>query len=109
MINRILQHLQAHPPTAPPTDYWWVETREDVHFVSASTARAIERRLDRESPPRWLVFRDVFGARRRILASSVRVLGESTAAQREAVRAFRRARQREADEDRNPWDEGERS
>ncbi len=105
MINRISQHLNTvTPPPERATDYWWIETREDIYFVSAHTARTVERRLERQPPARWIVFRDLMGARHRILAAAVRRVSESTAAQREAARAFRRAL-RDESEDGKPWED----
>jgi hypothetical protein len=109
MMNRITQYLNSGPAPASPTDYWWIETRQDVYVVSRGTARAIERRLDGPVLPRWIVFRDLTGARHRILASAVRSVSESTAAQRQAARAFQRALREEKEDGRNPWDDGDRS
>lgn len=108
MVNRIEQYLNKSLPPARATDYWWVETRESAYFVSAGTARAIERRLERDPAPRWTVFRDLFGARHRILTLSVRQLSESTVEQRAAARALRRALKEERGEDENPWEDGDR-
>ncbi len=108
MINRIEQYLNQVTPPASTTDYWWVETREAGYFVSARTARSIERRLEREPTPRWIVFRDLHGARHRMLAASVRLLSESTAAQRRSVRELRRKLREERGEDENPWEDGDR-
>lgn len=109
MVNRVEQYLnRQQEPVASPTDYWWVDTRESGYFVSARTARAIERRLERDPVPRWTVFRDLHGARHRILTHSVRMISESTAAQRAAWRAFRRALKDERSEDENPWEDGDR-
>lgn len=108
MVNRIEQYLNKAESPASTTDYWWVETRESGYFVSARTARSIERRLEREPVPRWIVFRDLHGARHRILTVSVRMISESTAAQRQAARALRRALREERGEEENPWEDGDR-
>lgn len=108
MVNRIEQYLNQVRPPASSTDYWWVETRESAYFVSARTARAIERRLEREPMPRWLVFRDLHGARHRVRALSVRMISESTAEQRASARALRRALKDERGPEENPWEDGDR-
>lgn len=110
MINRIAQYLKTmNAIRAAPTDYWWIETPLSGYFVSARTARSVEHRLEREPMPRWLVFRDLAGARHRVLATSVRLVTESTATQRAERRAFVRELQREREQDADPWDDGERS
>ncbi len=103
MINRISQYLNPeNPSTERRTDCWWIETRENAYFVSVRTARSVERRLEREPMPRWIVFRDLTGARHRILAADVRCISESTAAQRKSLREFRRALNDEQDDDQKP-------
>lgn len=88
MINRMEQYLNHVRSPASSTDYWWVETWESAYFVSASTARAIERRLEREP--------------------MLRIISESTAEQRASARALRRALRDERGSEENPWEDGDR-
>ena len=105
MMNRLKQYLDAEEPRMPEGDYWVVETRTAYLIVSADTARAIERSLARLWRPRWLVFRDWTGARRRLRTDVVECVFECTARQRATRRAFDRDRCREEKADRRPWEE----
>src|SRR5436190_21977388 len=107
MTNRLKQYLDAEEPRMPEGDgdYWIVETRTAYLIVSADTARAIERSLARLWRPRWLVFRDWAGGRRRLKTELVECVFECTARQRATRRAFDRDRYREEKADRHPWDE----
>jgi hypothetical protein len=98
MVNR-LQYLLGPPPEAFNfTDYYEVETLRDTFIVPLSTALAIERALDKAATPDWLEFRDVFGARHRVLAVCVYRITECTGETRAAMRAFERARRKEDEE-----------
>ena len=107
MTNRLKQYLDAGEPLMPEGggDYWIVETRTSYLIVSADTASAIERSLARFWRPRWLVFHDWTGARRRLRTDVVECVFECTARQRATRRAFDRDRCREEKADRRPWDE----
>lgn len=104
-MNRLKQYLDDEEPQMPEGDYWVVETRTAYWIVSADTARDIERVLARLWRPRWLVFRDLTGGRRRLLTSVIECLYESTTQQRAARRAFDRERRREEKADRRPWED----
>ena len=69
------------------------------------TAMVVERQLDQLPPPTWIVFESLTGARHRIQSAHVTRISESTAAQREAGRAFERARELEEKKDRPPWED----
>ena len=86
-------------------DYYEVDCRFDAWAVSRATASELERRLDELPPPRWIVFRDLTGARHRIRAAHVQRISECTAAQRAASREFSRARRLEDKKDRRPWED----
>jgi hypothetical protein len=73
--------------------------------VTLSTAREIERQLDRRWRPTWVVFRDRVGSRFRVRACDIRTIVESTTAQRAADRGLDRAHRREESADGHPWDE----
>ena len=104
-MNRLKQYLDDEEPLMPEGDYWVIETRTAYWMVSADTARAIERSLARLWRPRWLVFRDLTGGRRRLRADVVECVYECTARQRAIRRAFERDRRREETTDGRSWDE----
>ena len=86
-------------------DYFEIQSHYDCFAVSHATAMEVERRLDQLPPPRWIAFRDLAGARHRVPAAQINRISESTAAQREAVREFERARRLEEKKDRRPWED----
>lgn len=104
-MNRLKQYLNDEEPLMPEGDYWIVETETSFLVVSADTARAIERSLTRFWRQRWLVFRDLNGARRRLRTRSIESLYECTAQQRAHRRAFERDRRLEEKADRRPWED----
>ena len=105
-MNRLRQYLVPDDDQPMPEgDYWIVETKTSFLIVSADTARAIERSLTRFWCPRWLVFRDLNGARRRLLTDVIESIYESTAKQRAHRRAFERDRRLEEKADRRPWED----
>jgi hypothetical protein len=99
MVNRLQYLLGPTPEATSYTDYYLVETLSDTFVVPLSTALAIERQLDKASTPDWLEFRDVFGARHRVLALCVYRISECTRETRAALRAFRQARKEEEKDD----------
>ena len=104
-MNRLKQYLEPEEPLMPEDNYWVIETRSDYWFVSADTARAIERVLTRLWCPRWIVFRDLSGGKRRIRTNTIECVLESTTAQRAYRRAFYRERRREEKADRRAWED----
>jgi len=105
-MNRLEQYLDDEEPLMPERNYWVVETQTGYWVVSADTAREVERVIERLWRPRWLVFRDLTGGRRRIRTGTVECLYESTSQQRAYRRAFDRERALEEKAGR-PWDEGD--
>jgi hypothetical protein len=81
-------------PEAARTEWYELDAYE-TYIVTFETALYVERQLERLPEPRWIEFRDVFGARHRIKTSYVGRFAESTPASRAAKRAFDRARQKE--------------
>ena len=73
--------------------------------VTRETAERIEALLDRRDVPTWITFEDRVGSRLRVRTALIRSIGESTAAQRAADRRLERARKREEEQDRRPWEE----
>ena len=104
-MNRLKDFFNEPPEPDTQDDYYEVDTRCDYFVVSRATASEIERRLDQLPPPRWIVFHDLCGARRRIQSSDINSISESTAPQRALRRAFWRARRLEDKNDRRPWED----
>ena len=104
-MNRLKDFF--HDPREPESqdDFYEVEKRYRSFAVTRQTAAAIERALDQDPPPRWVVFRDLTGSRHRVLAEQISRISESTASQRAADRAFDRARRLEDKQDRRPWED----
>jgi hypothetical protein len=104
-MNRLKDFFEQPPEPEQQNDYFEIETYYDTFAVSRETAAEVERRLDQLPPPLWIAFRDLAGARHRMLATRINRVSESTAAQRSALRAFRRARRLEDKADRRPWED----
>ncbi len=104
-MNRILKLLKGPAEEPQYGDFVVVSGAFGSACVTHATAREIERQLDRRWGPAWVVFRDRVGSRFRVRAREIRVLVESTAAQRAADRVLERARRREESADEHPWDD----
>ncbi|HEX2090955.1 MAG TPA: hypothetical protein VHG28_01080 [Longimicrobiaceae bacterium] len=104
-MNRIMAFLAEPEERRPGDDYFTVAGYFGVFYVSAETARAVERSLDRVWTGRWLVFRDLSGSRIRVLRKLVYGVYESTAEQRRKDREFFRALQSETETDPRPWED----
>ncbi len=100
-LQDILERIQEEPYG----DFWVVSGDFGSVCVNDETARDIERRLDRRFPPTWLTFRDRVGSRVRVRSRQVRAMVESTAEQRAGDRRIERARRREEQADRFPWED----
>ena len=100
MRNRLTAHFDGTPLEGEAYGAFFVVSGPfGSVMVTPSTARAIERELDRSKPPRWLVFRDRSGSRLRVRTRDVRTLCESTPAQRAYDRRMARLREREEQAD----------
>jgi hypothetical protein len=104
-MNRLKQYLNGEEPQMPEGDYWVVEARWESWPVSGDTARAIERVLTCLWYPRWVVFHDLSGGKRRLRTDMIECVFECTASQRAYRRAFDRERLREEKEDKRPWED----
>jgi hypothetical protein len=99
MVNRVLHLVEEQPGERQYDHFYTVETANDCFWVAFDTLLAIEYELDRAHRPLWIEFRDLFGARQRVLSCLVVRLSESTPATRASIRAFRRARKIENEQD----------
>jgi len=104
MVNRLQNLPGAGEEATKYTDYYEVEALCDTYIVELATALVIERGLDMPGEPGWIEFRDVFGARHRLMANSIRRITESTRETRAALRAFMRARRIEEKEGEDPFE-----
>jgi hypothetical protein len=104
-MNRLKQYLEDEESPTPEGDYWIIKIRYSYVIVSADTARTIDQLLARFWCPRWLVFRDLNGAQRRLRTAVIESLYESTTKQRAYRRAFDRDRKLEEIADRRPWED----
>ena len=104
-MNRLTDFFEDPLEPEPLGNFFEIESPYNYFAVSQETVSEIERSLDQLPPPRWVVFRDLFGARHRIPATHVCRISEKTAAQRASSRAFYRARRLEEKMDRRPWED----
>src|SRR5262245_17733203 len=105
MVNR-LKYLTDHPPEpGRQPEFYEVETLWHSYEVTLQGALEILRQLDDRPRPEWIAFRDMFGARQRIVTALLTRISESTPETRRARRAFERDRDKEDEEeqDGNPW------
>ncbi|HEU4563880.1 MAG TPA: hypothetical protein VFS05_04485 [Gemmatimonadaceae bacterium] len=106
MINRVLRLVtEAQGDEQPYGDFVVVSGEFGAVCVTRETAGEIERQLDRLRRPEWIVFSDRVGSRIRVRACAIRAICESTEAQRAGDRRLERARRREEESDRRPWDD----
>lgn len=105
IINRITRYFARAPDPAPPEQYYLIETLSEFIPVPAAEGERVRAAVQRFWPPRWVAFRDISGAPYTIRTAMVRSVRRSTAESRARVRAFYRARDREAepDGDATPW------
>ena len=105
MHNRLEDLFRDSSEPEGTPDYFVVGTTRGAIVVSRETAIDVERWLDHQPPPRWVVFHDLSGSRHRIMTALICNVTESTAAQRAKDREFDRARRLEEKKDRRPWEE----
>jgi hypothetical protein len=106
-MNRLTEFWNPLPEPEVERNYFVIEAFFGAWAVSREVAADLERQLDHRPAPRWVVFRDVAGARHRVLADRVSRISESTVEQRAAFRAFRRALREEEKADRRSWEDDE--
>ena len=105
-MNRVRALLEPVEDEEPPYgDFVVVSGPFGSLCVTRDVARDIERMLDRRWRPRWVVFRDRVGSRVRVRTNEIRLVVESTAAQRAGDRRLDRARRKEEKADRRPWED----
>ena len=102
-MNRIFDFLD--PPEPEYGDFVVVSGPFGSVCVTYETACDIERQLDACVASAWVTFYDRVGSRMRIRADDIRCIAESTAEQRADDRRLDRAREREQQADRKPWED----
>ena len=106
MINRILKLVdEAQDDELPYGDFSIVSGLFGSVSVSPEVAVYIERQLDRLWRPAWIIFHDRVGSRMRVRSSAIRAIVECTTEQRSGDRRLDRARRKEEDADRRPWED----
>jgi hypothetical protein len=73
-------------------------------MITKEMAHRVERLLDGNTVPQWIVFNDRSGSRFRVRSDLIRTLCESTTEQRAADRRYERARKREERADKS-WED----
>jgi hypothetical protein len=96
-----------HPASqcAQYADYWVIVGEFGVFSVSRPIARRVIEQLDRFWVPRWIRFTDLVGSRVRVRARDIQSVYEWTERQRVRARQQGRAREREENADRSPWED----
>lgn len=107
MVNRLTGYFDQPDDRPPVDDYYVVACAWDDFYVTSDVAEQILRELQEPSSPRWIRFRDVHGSTVCLRSRLILYVRECTAEQREAARRFWRAREREEDADRHPWEDDE--
>ena len=97
MIKRIAQFLATSEAERLVDTYWVITTTTAWYAVTRDTAEAVREKLDGHFEPRWIRFRDVFGADAQVRGCDVLVISESTHDQRAGYRALNQALAEEAD------------
>ncbi len=104
-MNRLKDYFEE-PEDVPALDsYFVVQSEWDSYVVTRETATAILAQLRRLIRPRWLHFTDHVGSAVHVRTALVEAVFESTTAQRQGERDFRRARKLEEKTDRRPWED----
>ncbi|HEY4307216.1 MAG TPA: hypothetical protein VGM82_22285 [Gemmatimonadaceae bacterium] len=100
-MNRLTEFLRE--PREPPKvrDFYEVHTAQEYFVVTRKTAMEVERQLDEVPARRWVTFRDLLGARHRVLLSTITRMSENGATHRAAMRQFLRDRSEERGDDSN--------
>lgn len=104
MINRLMSYFEE-PQERFEADFWTIGVECGYLYVTRETAEDVMRQLNRFWRPRWLRFTDIFGSTVVIRSQEVQGVYECTGEQRALEREFRRARFREEQPDRPPWEE----
>lgn len=104
-MNRLAAYFEEPPESFG--DFFVVAGEFGIACVTRETAEYVESVLDRWWVPTWIEFHDRVGSRIRVRTRLIRSIGESTAAQRAADRRLDQARQREEQNDRRPWEDGD--
>lgn len=107
MINRLKYLMDRPPEPGRETTFYEVETVHNIYVVTLQGALEIQRQLDALPAPRWVEFRDLFGAQHQTPAGQIVRISESTPETRHARRLFSRDRDKEDEQDKedgtSPW------
>ena len=106
-MNRLTGYFEEPAEESPRSygDFYVISGSFGSACVTHETAADVERQLDAQPAPAWIVFRDRVGSRIRVRTSQIRCVAESTAEQRASDRKLDRARRQEEKEGRLPWED----
>ncbi|MGH7518800.1 MAG: hypothetical protein ACREOC_15270 [Gemmatimonadales bacterium] len=103
-MNRLQEPFEDGAARPAVGDYFVVSGDCCTWYVSTTMARVIEQSLDGRARPKWVTFVDLTGARIRLRARQIEYIGQCTAEQRAAERAFFRSLNQERKADRS-WED----
>ncbi len=105
IMNRIKAYFEEPEDVPAVDDYYVVLSETGGYVVTAAVAAQMLAQLRRFPRPRWIRFTDHVGSAIHLRTDTVQGLVESTTAQRQGERDFRRARQLEEKADHRPWED----
>ena len=104
MANRIQHLFDERAESQPGGEYFDVEGEFGRLFVTRETACRLRTILSRVFHRRWIECPTLSGSVALIRPSQLQMITESTPEQRATMRLFWRARDKEENADRHPWD-----
>ncbi len=104
-MNRLMAYFEEPEDVPAVDDYFVVVTDSGYFVITPGTAEQVAALLRRFPRPRWLRFTDHVGSAIHLRADTVLAVVQSTTAQRQGERDFRRARDQEEKADRRPWED----
>jgi hypothetical protein len=104
-MAEVQESPEARERVPAPRDWFMVASRDCHWKVSREMAAHIERALQTEPMPRWVVFVDVTGSRVRLRTALVEFVEQCTADQRRIGRAIQAALKAESRE--QEWEKDE--
>ncbi len=104
-MNRIKAYFEEPEDVPAVDDYYLVMTAAGYYVVTPDAVAQVLVQLRRFPRPRWVRFTDHVGAAIHLRTDTVTAVVESTTAQRQGERDFRRARDLEEKADYRPWED----
>ncbi len=104
-MNRITAYFEEPEDVPAVDDFFVVVATAGYYVITPDAAEQVAALLRRFPRPRWLRFTDHVGSAIHLRADTVLAVVQSTTAQRQGERDFRRARKLEEKTDRRPWED----